>query len=236
VRTSAQVPVRCVTLADAADSARAYRRLAIEGSRASTVGGTPRSRLYPDYDVVLDVPVVCVDQLALKTDTLRTKFVLDTRVTNLVRVNAGADIMMENVDVSVKGVHAKALLLVDLTEAANVVDQTLTFVDSHPEPLPRVAPRLLLLGVTRNAAGQTVQRLVNANNGDIIERTVAGVGEQVVDRNAGNVTELAAVDETRNVAGTLLTRVRDPSGAVVTFARDARGQVSEVTVRGSSPP
>ena len=235
VRASSRVPVRCVTLADAADSARAYRRLANGESRASTVGGTPRSRRYPDYDVVLDVPVVCVDQLALKTDTLRTKFVLDTRVTNLVRVNAGADILMENVDVSVKGVHAKALLLVDLTEAAKVVDQTLTFIDNHPEALPPAAPRLLLLGATRNLAGQTVQRLVNASNGDIIERTVASVGEQVVERSAGNVAELAAVDETKNAAGTLLIRVRDPSGAVVTFARDARGHVSEVTVRASSP-
>jgi hypothetical protein len=150
--------------------------------------------------------------------------------------------VMSNVDVSVKGVHAKALLLVDLTNAVKVVDQTLTFVDNHPEAIPKQsaatgggaasdgAPRLLLLGIIRDTAGHSVQRLVNAANGDILERVVAGVGQPVVERNVGNVAALTVLEPATNSAGVLLERARDTSGVVVSFVRDALGKVRDVNV------
>src|SRR3954471_21656429 len=96
-------------------------------------GGTTRSHEYPEYDVVLDIPNVCVQQIHLKVDTVTAKISLDARVSNLVRVSAGADVFIGDVDLTIRGVRAQALLLVDLDDVYNIVDNTLTFVDNHPE-------------------------------------------------------------------------------------------------------
>jgi hypothetical protein len=247
---------RCSTLAESADSARLFSTIIGDTLSTASVGGTPRSHEYAQYDVVLDIPVVCVDGLTLKVDSFKTRVALDTRVANLVRINAGADVVMGNVDVTLKGIQAKALLLIDLTDAVRVVDQTLAFVDNHPEVVPSLrganetsappglgpsaritaapnvdgARRLVLLGTTRNAAGQTVQRLVDVATGDIVERTDVNAGQPMFERSAGNVTELAMIDQTATAAGIIRARVRDPSGVVVSFVRDTRGRVGDVKV------
>ena len=40
---------------------------------ARVTGGTARSRQYPEYDVVLDVPNLCVERIFLKVDSLTAK-------------------------------------------------------------------------------------------------------------------------------------------------------------------
>lgn len=242
--SAATVPQRCAALGDSADSARANADIRHDELAPARIGGTPRSREYPGYDVVLDVPVVCVDRLALKVDTLKTKLALDTRVANLVRVNAGADIVMDNVDVNVTGVHAKALLLIDLTRVVNIVDQTLALVDGHPELVPGIrganydttpsaarsssGPRLLLLGSTRTADGRSVQRLVSLEDGSIIERTFDASGALPLDRHIGNVVDLPPV--WLGLTSGPRKRVRDPSGAVLSFVQNSFGAIRDLLV------
>ena len=43
-------------------------------------GGTTRSHEYPEYDVVLDIPNLCVQNIHLKVDTVTAKINLDARV------------------------------------------------------------------------------------------------------------------------------------------------------------
>src|SRR3954469_26074860 len=75
----------------------------------------------------------CVERIFLKVDSLTAKLNLDAAVSNLVRVTAGADVLIGNVDLTIQDVRARALLLIDLDDVVHVVDQTLTFVDNHPE-------------------------------------------------------------------------------------------------------
>ena len=240
VRAAGDTP-SCAAVADSADNARARRLATGDTLRSANVGGTLRSLQYPDYDVVLDVPIVCAGRIALKVDTLKTKLGLDARVANLVRVNAGADIIMGNVDVNISGVHGKALLLIDLTQVAHVVDRTLAFVDSNPGSASRVrgvsavpaadsARRLVLLGIVRNATGDAVQRLIDVANGDIVERSLPTPGQELLERTVGNVAELTAVERSTNAVGLVRMRVRDVSGAVVSFMGDGRGKASAVTI------
>jgi len=214
-------------------------------------GGTQRSHEYPEYDVVLDVPNLCVENIHLKVDTVTAKISLDARVSNLVRVSAGADVFIGDVDLTIRGVRAQALLLVDLDDVYHVVDQTLTFVDNHPEVVKQLGSTLqntgaavggvvgdvvggvtgLLLGTSRNAAGQVVQRLVDQATGRILERTLSSAGQALSQKVVGSITDLPTLSETAGAANTVVRRVRDQAGKVIEYTIDkATNALSNVKV------
>ena len=200
---------------------------------ATVTGGTARSRTYPEFDVVLDIPNLCVERIFLKVDTVSAKINLNAQVANLVTVRAGADVLIGNVDLTIQDVRARALLLVDLDDVVHIVDQTLTFVDNHPEIIQQLGSTLqntgaavgglvrgLLLQTTRLANGNTLNRLVDEVSGNILERTLSAAGQQVAERVVGNVLQLPALRETTNAAGQLVRSVRDQAGKTLELTID----------------
>lgn len=215
-------------------------------------GGTARSHEYPEFDVVLDIPNLCVQNIHLKVDTVTAKVNLDAKVSNLVHLSAGADVFIGDVDLTIRGVRAQALLLVDLDDVYHIVDNTLTFVDNHPEVVKQLGSTLnnaggavggvvggvlgsvqgLLLGSSRNPAGQIVQRLVDKATGKILERTLSRAGKAVAEKALGSVLDLPTISESAGAAGTLVRRVRDQAGKIIEFTLDkATNSVSNVKVQ-----
>ena len=218
------------------DSLHANRTLPGDTARRIT-GGTARSQQYPEYDVVLDIPNVCVERIFLKVDSVTAKINLNAQVANLVRVNAGADVLIGNVDLTIQDVRARALLLVDLDDVAYIVDQTLTFIDNNPQIVDQLGSTLqntvgtvggavgglvrgLVLGVTRLANGNSLQRLVDQATGNILERTLSAAGGQLAERVVGNVLRLPTLRETTNAAGQAVRQVRDTAGALLEYTLD----------------
>jgi hypothetical protein len=205
---------------------------------ARVTGGTGRSQMYPEFDVVLDIPNVCVNRLFLKVDSVTAKLNLDARVANLVRVNAGVDVLIGTVDLTIQGVRAQALLLVDLDDVVYIVDQTLTFVDNHPEVVQQLGSTLqntvgavgglvnrLLLG-TVTSAGQTVQRLIDQSTGSIIEKAVTAAGQQAAERVVGNITQLPVISQATDAAGNIVKRARDAAtNAIVQYTLNKAGRL-----------
>jgi hypothetical protein len=205
---------------------------------ARVTGGTGRSQMYPEYDVVLDIPNLCVNRLFLKVDSVTAKLSLDARVANLVRVNAGVDVLIGTVDLTIQGVRAQALLLVDLDDVVYIVDQTLTFVDNHPEVVQQLGSTLqntvgavgglvnrLLLG-TVTSAGQTVQRLIDQSTGSIIEKAVTAAGQQAAERVVGNITQLPVISQATDAAGNIVKRARDAAtNAIVQYTLNKAGKL-----------
>jgi hypothetical protein len=201
-------------------------------------GCTGRSQMYPEYDVVLDIPNLCVNRLFLKVDSVTAKLSLDARVANLVRVNAGVDVLIGTVDLTIQGVRAQALLLVDLDDVVYIVDQTLTFVDNHPEVVQQLGSTLqntvgavgglvnrLLLG-TVTSAGQTVQRLIDQSTGSIIEKAVTAAGQQAAERVVGNITQLPVISQATDAAGNIVKRARDAAtNAIVQYTLNKAGRL-----------
>ncbi|HKN65813.1 MAG TPA: hypothetical protein VJW73_06015 [Gemmatimonadaceae bacterium] len=231
------------------DSTRGFRRgvgadSAITTGGASPItGGTQRSHEYPEYDVVLDIPNVCVEKIYLKVDSVTARISLNAQVANLLRVNAGADVLIGNVDLTIQGVRAQALLLVDLDDVVHAVDQTLTFIDNHPEVVNQLTSTVsnvggavgglvnsLLLGTVRNAAGQLVQRVVDQATGSIVERTLSAAGQAISQRTIGSITSLPQVSQLTNAAGQLVRRVRDQSGTLIEYVQDAAGKLSNIRI------
>jgi len=219
------------------DSLNRVTRLSATDS-ARVTGGTVRSRQYPEYDVVLDIPNLCVERIFLKVDSLTAKLNLDAAVSNLVRVTAGADVLIGNVDLTIQDVRARALLLIDLDDVVHIVDNTLTFIDNHPEIVQQLgstlnnvggavgglagevvgAVRGLVMSTTRLANGGTLQKVVDQATGQLLDRTLDTAGKLVGERVIGNVLNLATVKETAGpIANTVVRQVRDQAGNLIEF-------------------
>lgn len=246
--------VACV----APDSGRTFvRDVAAPGTAGDSTGtareirgGTARSHIYPEYDVVLDVPNLCVERVFLRVDSLTAKLNLNAQVANLVTVRAGADVLIGNVDLTILDVRARALLLVDLDNVVHIVDQTLTFVDNHPEIVQQLGSTLqntgaaagglvgevvggvrgLVLGTTRLSNGNLLQRLVNEATGEILERTLSQAGQTIGERVVGSLARLEQVGQTTNAAGQVVRRVRDASGQLIEYVQDTAGKLSNIRI------
>jgi len=215
---------------------------AVAGTQPVT-GGTARSHEFPEYDVVLDIPNLCVNRIFLKVDSLTAKLNLDARVSNLVRVDAGADVLIGTVDLTVQGVRAQALLLVDLDDVVYIVDNTLTFIDNHPEIVQQLGSTLqntvgavgglvnrLLLG-TVTSAGQLVQRLIDTGTGNIVEKAAGAAGQNAAEKVVGNVTQLPVISQTTDAAGNLVKRARDAAtNAIVQYTLSKAGKFLSASI------
>jgi hypothetical protein len=224
------------------DTGRAFRRSVGDSLRVTRApgdttrpitGGTQRSRAFPEYDVVLDIPNVCVERIFLKVDSLHARLAVNAQIANLVRVNAGADVLIGNVDLTIQDVRAAALLLVDLDDVVHIVDQTLTFIDNNPQIVSQLGSTLqntvgavgglvnqLLLATTRLTNGNTLQRVVDQATGNILERTLSTAGALLNERTVGSILRLPVVTETTNAAGQLVRQVRDTGGALIEYTLD----------------
>ena len=206
---------------------------------ATVTGGTLRSHEFPEYDVVLDIPNLCVNRIFLKVDSVTAKLNLNARVANLVRIDAGADVLIGNVDLTIQGIRAQALLLVDLDDVVYIVDQTLTFVDNHPEIVQQLGSTLqnvggqvgglvnrLVLGTVTNALGQTVQRLIDQGTGNILEKAVTAAGQSAAEKVVGNITQLPVLSQVTDAAGNLVKRARDAAtNAIVEYTLSKAGKL-----------
>jgi hypothetical protein len=218
------------------DSLSRTTRLGVNDS-ARVTGGTARSRQYPEYDVVLDIPNLCVERIFLKVDSLTAKLNLNAAISSLVKVTAGADVLVGNVDLTIQDVRAKVLLLIDLDDVVHIVDQTLTFVDNHPEVVQQLGSTLnnvggavgglagevvgmvrgLVMSTTKLANGGTVQHLVDQATGKLVDRTLDAAGKAIADKALGSVLDLAPIKETAGAAGSVVRQVRDQAGNLIEF-------------------
>jgi hypothetical protein len=227
-----------------ADSARSFQRaigdslsVARSAGTQAITGGTARSHEYPEYDVVLDIPNLCVERIFLKVDSLTAKLNLNAAISNLVKVTAGADVLIGNVDLTIQDVRARVLLLIDLDDVVHIVDQTLTFIDNHPEVVAQLGSTLnnagaavggvvgdvvgavegLVMSTSRLANGNVLQHLVDRTTGALIDRTVDAAGKAIAQKAIGSVLSLNPLKETAGAAGSVVRQVRDQAGNLIEF-------------------
>ena len=109
--------------------------------------GTVPEREYKDYtllhpgsisdsdepDVLLDIPVVNVDELNFELDNLHARVSLHAEVLDLVRLSVGVHAELGKVELGIKGVEAQALLRVRLDHVTAIIDRVLTTLDRNPQ-------------------------------------------------------------------------------------------------------
>jgi len=176
-------------------------------------GGTVAEREYEDYvlaerdsdseqpDVLLDVPVVKVDEITFEVEEVQARLLLQAEVLDLLKLKVGADVFIGRVGLEIKGVEAQALLKVRLDNVARIVDRVLTTVDRNPRILENIT----------SGVGSAVED-VGGGAGKAVGELGEGVGSAVEDVGKGAGS---AVEDVGEGAGSAVHDVGEGAGSAV---------------------
>jgi hypothetical protein len=89
-------------------------------------------------DVLIDVPVVKVDEIDIEVDRLRARVAVLAQVGDILQLSVGAEARLGKVELKIEGVEAQALLKARLDEVNKILDRVLTTLDRNPELLESV--------------------------------------------------------------------------------------------------
>src|SRR5215203_993003 len=89
-------------------------------------------------DVLLDVPVVKIDEINFELNDLRVRANLFAKVLDLVELAVGVDAYLGRVKLVITGVEVQALLKVRLDNVAAILDRVLTTIDRNPQIVERL--------------------------------------------------------------------------------------------------
>lgn len=173
----------------------AQRSKQSQSKRTGRRNGQPSSRRgrsreeFPDYsildpeeipegpDVLLDIPVVKVDEIDIEVDDLRAQVSVLAEVRDLVEISVGADVSLGQVELKIEGVEAQALLKARLDNVTRILERVLTSLDRNPELLESV-------GKAVEDVGQGAGRLVG-QTGEAVEDVGEGASSAVQDVGQG---------------------------------------------------
>ena len=171
-------------------------------------------------DVLLDVPVLKVEEIHLEVEDLNAQVSLQAEVLSLLKLHVGADVSLGRVSLDVKGVDAVAQLKVRLGQVAAVIGRVLATIDNHPEILGDLTRGLgeAASGIGRGAGGALEE--VGRGAGGALEEVGAGAGSAVESVGSG-VEE--AVSDLGQGAGRAVEDVIGDTGGIADDVLPGRG-------------
>jgi len=117
-------------------------------------------------DVLLDVPVVKVDEIDIEVDQLRAQVAVMAEVRDLVEISVGADVSLGRVELKIEGVEAQALLKAKLDNVSQILERVLTSLDRNPELLESVGGAVEEVGGgTRHFLSETGETVEDVGEG-----------------------------------------------------------------------
>lgn len=186
---------------------------------------TVPERMYEDYtiidpgeisdtdepDVVVDIPVVKVDEIHFELDDLKARISLHAEVLDLVKLSVGVHAELGKVELNIKGVEAQALLRARLDHVTAIIDRVLTTLDRNPDVLTEIAHAL---EPVTEGAGKAVGEV-----GEGANKAVGQIGE-----GAGSAVE----DVGEGAEGAVKDVGKGAGGAVQDVGKGAGEAVEEV--------
>jgi pyruvate/2-oxoglutarate dehydrogenase complex dihydrolipoamide acyltransferase (E2) component len=198
-----------------------------EGYDAPNLGEQPGG---DEPDVLLDIPVLNVEELNLEVEDLKAHVSLRAELADLVKINVGVDVELGKINLDIKGLEAQALLKVRLERILGTLDRALEAIEKSPQ---------ILDGVVRSVsqaaqdAGQTPQLTegTTRQGGGTTEQADQAAGtppdEAVEEAATGNLADLQIEEEYVDEQGRIVGRARDEAGNVVEETLDEEGNVPE---------
>ena len=176
-----------------------------------------------NYDVVLDVPNVSVDEIVLDVDGVNAHVALDAKVAKLVEISAGADVGIQRVYLGIRGVQAEAHLMVDLDNVTAIVSRVLTTLDNNPEIITGLYNTL---NNTVSTVGNVANTALQPNG--VVSQAVNTVGQVANTALQPNGVVSQAVNTVGNVANTAL----QPGGVASQLVETVGGTLNNLTGQG----
>src|SRR3954447_26912526 len=186
---------------------------------------TAPERMYEDYtiidpgeisdtdepDVIVDIPVVKVDEIHFELDDLEARVSLHAEVLDLVKLSVGVHVELGKVELNIKGVEAQALMRARLDHVTAIIDRVLTTLDRNPEVLQTIAHSL---EPVTEGTGKAVGEV-----GEGANKAVGQIGE-----GAGSAVE----DVGEGAGGAVKDVGKGAGGAVEDVGEGAGGAVEDV--------
>jgi hypothetical protein len=159
-------------------------------------------------DVILDVPIVKVDEIHFELENLEARVALHAEVLDLVKLSVGVHAELGKVELDIKGVEAQALLRARLDHVTAIIDRVLTTLDRNPELLESIGKSLEQVG---EGAGKGVGQ-IGRGAGSAVEDVGEGAEGAVKDvgKGAGG-----AVEDVGEGAGGAVADVGEGAGEAV---------------------
>ena len=219
------------------------------GQESEDYVANQNKQLGVDPDVVLDVPVLNIDELDLEVEDLRAHVSLRAELADLVKINVGIDVYLDKVKLEIKGVEAQALLKIRLESVLKTLDRALDAVDRNPQILGEYARSTDQSARDTNQAARDADqgtrqpaRLAEAapgridavTEGDGVRLGASGDVTDTVFRESNgvegeeaksNLADLQIEEEYVDERGRIVGRARDESGNVVEEVLDEEGGV-----------
>jgi hypothetical protein len=157
-------------------------------------------------DVLLDIPVVKVDEIDIEVDDLRAQVAVLAEVRDLVEISVGADVALGKVELKIEGVEAQALLKARLDNISRILGRVFTTLDRNPELLESIGQAVEDVGQgTGKLVGQTGEAVEDVGEGasGAVEDLGQGAGQGVQQIGQGAQQGVASVGQgaQRGVAG-----------------------------------
>src|SRR4051794_21128611 len=150
-------------------------------------------------DVIVDVPIVKVDEIHFELDDLMARVSLHAEVLDLVKLSVGVHVELGKVELNIKGVEAQALMRARLDHVTAIIDRVLTTLDRNPEVLQNIAKALQPVTEGAGKAVGEVGEGANKAVGQIGEG--AGSAVEDVGEGAGGAAEDVGKGAGRAVGG-----------------------------------
>lgn len=214
--------------------------LAQNGTSPTSVQATTTSSgsdsLQTPPDVKLNVPTLSVGRIELDVDQLSADINLNANIASLVSINAGVQVSIQEVNLTIADVEAQLDLVVRLGHLVDIVNRVFESLDLNPLLISTIGNATNLLGEVVGAVdgllgsvtqgGTTLSFLID-NLGNIVQE-VGGVST-IVGNYANNMTATGAVSQLGNGL-VQKTYSYGPLNALVNIVFNSAGQIVQATV------
>lgn len=228
-----------------AEKKRSSRSKSRNGSKSKSNG---KREEFPDYtivdpgdlpegpDVLLDVPVVKVDEIDIEVDDLRAQVAVQAEVRDMVELSIGADVSLGKVELKIEGVEAQALLKARLDNVTKILERVLTTLDRNPELLEGIGHAAENVGEGAGQlvgqAGEAVESVGEGAEG-AVEEVGQGAGQAVGQIGEGAGQAVGQIGQGANQAAQGIGQgAQQGVGAVGEGAREGVEGVGEGAGRG----
>lgn len=133
-------------------------------------------------DVLLDVPVVKVDEINLEVEDLRAQLNVMAEVQGLVELSVGAEAKLGKVELNIQGVEAQALVKARLDNISRILQRVFLSLDRNPELLASVGEAVERVGGgAQHLLSETGEATENVGEGagDAVRQVGSGAGQGV---------------------------------------------------------
>jgi len=193
-------------------------------------------------DVYLNVPKLSVKSIQLEVENLAADINLNVKVAQLVQINAGVQISIQKVNLTITDVEAELELIVRLGHLADIINRVFQSIDLNPMLITAVnnVSSILsdvvgavdgLLG-TVNQNGKSLSFLVDSS-GNIVQQVSDPSGNPVSTIVGNYAQNMTYTGQEQSVPGGLTQRTYRyaPLNAIVDIIFNSAGQVVQTKVQ-----